>query len=155
MADRSYSDDSTVSRPNGYEEGSLIPELSSPALGSEADVEADNEGGTITIHEPTRPRLLQRNTLRGQSTKSVSEALRIARAREEQETLLGEDEEADDDGCYPPRQDDHGRMHNPHEGLPVYTTIHKIRRLILATIGRRPYPPRCMVTEADVMASGR
>nr|POE96930.1 calcium channel yvc1 [Quercus suber] len=131
MDDESDSDGNPPVRPKEeVEDNSLIPHLSSPALGSEAD----HEGGNITIAEPTRPRLPKRNTLRGESSKSVSEALRLARAREEQETLLGEDEEADDDGCYPPRQDDHGRMHNPHKMLPVYTTIHKIRRLILATI---------------------
>nr|POE48733.1 hypothetical protein CFP56_38829 [Quercus suber] len=133
MADESDSDAISAMRPKEeVDDDSLIPQLSSPALGSEAG----HEVGNITIAEPTRPRLPKRNTLRGESSKSVSEALRLARAREEQETLLGEDEEADDDGCYPPRQDDHGRMHNPHKMLPVYTTIHKIRRLILATIGR-------------------
>ena len=90
--------------------------------------------GHITI-EPPRPLLFKRNTVRGESTKSISEALRLARSREEQETLLGEGEEADDDGCYPPRKDDNPRAPNPHSQLPVYTTIHRIRRLVIAAIG--------------------
>jgi hypothetical protein len=59
------------------------------------------------------------------------------RSREEQETLLGsEDEEAaDHDGSLLPR---HGPEQifcpNPHLGLPVYVTIHRIRRLIMASI---------------------
>ncbi|KAI7169840.1 receptor-activated Ca2+-permeable cation channel, partial [Hortaea werneckii] len=90
--------------------------------------------GHITIPEPQRPSLPKRNTLRGESTKSISEALRLARTREEQETLLGDEELADDDGCYPPRQSDAPRVPNPHRTLPIYTTIHKIRRLIYASI---------------------
>ncbi|KAI6801236.1 receptor-activated Ca2+-permeable cation channel [Hortaea werneckii] len=90
--------------------------------------------GHITIPEPQRPSLPKRNTLRGESTKSISEALRLARTREEQETLLGDEEQADDDGCYPPRQSDAPRVPNPHRTLPIYTTIHKIRRLIYASI---------------------
>ena len=66
----------------------------------------------------------------------MSEAMRIARSREEQEELLDDEEQADDDGCYPPRKNDDPRAPNPHGWLPVYTTIHKIRRLIVASIGR-------------------
>ncbi|EMD00057.1 hypothetical protein BAUCODRAFT_41421, partial [Baudoinia panamericana UAMH 10762] len=69
-----------------------------------------------------------------ESSKSISEAIRLARSREEQETLLGDEEQADDDGCYPPRKTDAPRTPNPHSSLPVYTTIHKIRRLIIASI---------------------
>ena len=85
---------------------------------------------------PERPPLFKRNTMRNQSTKSLGEALRLARTREEQETLLGEEEMADDDGCYPPRMNDEPRAENPHRQLPVYTAIHRIRRLIMASIGR-------------------
>jgi hypothetical protein len=66
----------------------------------------------------------------------MSEAMRIARSREEQEELLDDEEQADDDGCYPPRKNDDPRAPNPHGWLPVYTTIHKIRRLVVASIGR-------------------
>ena len=45
-------------------------------------------------------------------------------------------EAQDDDGCYPPRRQDEPRVPNPHASLPIYTTIHKIRRLIIASIGR-------------------
>lgn len=98
---------------------------------------ASSNGSThIRMQSPVRPRLSKRNTARGASTKSISEALRMARSREEQETLLGEHEEADDDGCYPPRKNSDPTVPNPHAGLPVYTTIHKIRHLIIASIGR-------------------
>lgn len=60
-----------------------------------------------------------------ESSRSITEALRQARAREEQETLLGDDEQADDDGCYPPRRDDRPFVENPHAGLPVYMTIQR------------------------------
>ncbi|KAK5135013.1 hypothetical protein LTR08_005673 [Meristemomyces frigidus] len=86
------------------------------------------------MEEPQRPHLFRRNTARGESTKSIGEVLRHARNREEQETLLDDEELADDDGCYPPRQNDDPRVPNPHSWLPVYTTIHKIRRLVLASI---------------------
>jgi len=104
---------------------------------SDLDSEADgaNSGHIQLAAEPPRPQLLKRNTIRGESTKSISEALRLARSREEQETLLGEEEQADDDGCYPPRQNDEPRIPNPHRHLPIYTTIHKIRRLVIASIG--------------------
>ncbi|KAF2766975.1 hypothetical protein EJ03DRAFT_376564 [Teratosphaeria nubilosa] len=88
----------------------------------------------IQLQEPERPQLYSRSAMRGESSKSLSEALRLARSREEQETLLGPDEQADDDGCYPPRQNDEPRAPNPHRSLPIYTTIHKIRRLIIASI---------------------
>ncbi|KAK3066618.1 hypothetical protein LTR53_016964 [Teratosphaeriaceae sp. CCFEE 6253] len=91
-------------------------------------------GAHIRVSAPERPSLPKRGTLRGESTKSLSEALRLARSREEQETLLGDHEEADDDGCYPPRSTDAPRTPNPHASLPIYTTIHKIRRLIIASI---------------------
>lgn len=92
---------------------------------------------SITLTEPSRPPMPARLTSkRGESHRSMSEAMRIARSREEQEELLNEEEEADDDGCYPPRKNDDPRAPNPHGWLPVYTTIHKIRRLIVASIGR-------------------
>jgi hypothetical protein len=75
----------------------------------------------------------------------MSEAMRIARSREEQEELLDDEEQADDDGCYPPRKNDDPRAPNPHGWLPVYTTIHKIRRLVVASIGRsfHSFPSFC------------
>ncbi|KAF2233741.1 receptor-activated Ca2+-permeable cation channel [Viridothelium virens] len=75
-----------------------------------------------------------------ESTRSITEALRQARSREEQETLLGDEEQADDDGCYPPRRDDRPYVENPHAGLPVYMTIQRIRRLVIASIDD-PYSP--------------
>lgn len=130
MAEESRSP--TVSpRPNVLEEGR---QYSDPANLEAAESDGANDGH-IKVDEPQRPRLFSRNTTRGQSTKSVSEALRLARSREEQETLLGEEEQADDDGCYPPRISDDPRTPNPHQALPVYATIHKIRRLVIAGIG--------------------
>ncbi|OCK86148.1 hypothetical protein K432DRAFT_316847 [Lepidopterella palustris CBS 459.81] len=69
------------------------------------------------------------------SHRSLSDALRAVRSREEQETLLGDEEQADPDGCLRPN----GRpaqvfVPNPHAELPVYTTIHRIRRVVLASI---------------------
>lgn len=90
----------------------------------------------IRMESPApRPRLPKRNTFKGSSQKNITEALRAARRREEQETLLADHEEADDDGCYPPRANDDPQVPNPHRGLPVYTNIHKIRRLVIASIG--------------------
>lgn len=98
--------------------------------------------GHITMASPEpspdrfeRPPLIHRSTLRGQSNRSISDALRLARSREEQETLLGAEEQADDDGCFPPQQS-HGfpKTPNPHADLPVYLTIHRIRRLVIASI---------------------
>lgn len=99
--------------------------------GSRNDVEASSH---IQLELPQRPELFKRQTMRGQSAKNINEALRLERSREEQETLLGADEEADDDGCYPPRTNDEPRAANPHRNLPVYATIHKIRRLVIASI---------------------
>jgi len=73
---------------------------------------------------------------RGQSNRSISEALRLAQSQQEQEELLGEEEQADDDGCFPPRQTDEPQQPNPHSDLPVYTSIHRIRRLVMACIGQ-------------------
>lgn len=122
---------SPATRPTLLEEGRLRSDLS--VLDSETD---GANSGHITMEEPRRPQLFKRNTTRGESTKSISEALRLARSREEQETLLGDEELADDDGCYPPRKSDDPRAPNPHSSLPIYTTIHKMRRLIITSIGR-------------------
>lgn len=95
-------------------------------------------GQRVAYTEPERPSLPARLAagLRGESHRSMNEAMRLARSREEQETLLDDEEQADDDGCYPPRKNDDPRAPNPHGRLPVYTTIHKIRRLVVASIGR-------------------
>lgn len=111
-------------------------------LESSAQAEASSggmsHGQRIALSEPERPSLPGRLSkgLRGESHRSISEAMRLARSREEQETLLDDEEQADDDGCYPPRKNDDPRAPNPHGWLPVYTTIHKIRRLVVASIGR-------------------
>lgn len=97
---------------------------------------AINDGSHIQVEEPPRPQLHKKQLQRGESTKSLNDALRLARSREEQETLLGDGEEADDDGCFPPRESDEPRARNPHQSLPVYTTIQKVRRLIITSIGR-------------------
>lgn len=104
-------------------------------------------GQRVAYTEPERPSLPARLAagLRGESHRSMNEAMRLARSREEQETLLNDEEQADDDGCYPPRKNDDPRAPNPHGRLPVYTTIHKIRRLVVASIGRslpRTFLPR-------------
>lgn len=116
---------------------------------------SDNNASPGHIHmtEPERPQLFKRNTFRGESHRSLRDAVRLERSREEQETLLGDTEQADDDGCYPPRKNDDPRIPNPHAWLPVYTTIHKVRRLVLASIGasllRRPGARSPMTDEAS------
>ena len=124
---------SPAGRPRFLEEAGRQFNSDPASLGSGLDGAAPSH---ITVEDPPRPSLFRRNTQRGESVKSVSEALRLARAREEQEELLGEGEQADDDGCYPPRKTDDPRAPNPHSSLPIYTTIHKIKRLITAAIGR-------------------
>lgn len=54
---------------------------------------------------------------------------------ETQHLLQPDPEQVDNDGCFPP----HG-LHdlcpvNPYADLPVYTTIHRIRRDIIEAIG--------------------
>ena len=118
------------SLPNVLEEGRQYSDP--PALELTSSNDGANSAHIRIPDDPSRrPKLSKRDT-----TKSVSEALRLARSREEQETLLGEEEQADDDGCYPPRISDEPRAPNPHRNLPIYATIHKIRRLVIASIGR-------------------
>jgi hypothetical protein len=72
--------------------------------------------------------------------RTLSDALRAERSREEQETLLGdgEDEDADRDGCVR----EPGELPGPreifapdlHAGLNIYYNIQRIRRLVLASI---------------------
>lgn len=94
-------------------------------------------GKHITMHSPSlRPRLPDRKDRTQNSARSITEALRVARRREEQETLLEDGDQADDDGCYPPRKDSIPWQPNPHARLTVYTTIHRIRRLVIASIGK-------------------
>lgn len=115
-----------------------LEETDSQVNAADIDSQAVSDNGSsqhIRMESPVRPRLSKRNTLRGMSAKNINEALRLAKSREEQETLLGDHEEADDDGCYPPRRNSEPRAPNPHLALPVYTTIHKIRRLVIASIG--------------------
>ena len=124
---------SPASRPQ-YLEGAR-QSSDPPALRVDTSHSDSRDSSHIRLETPKRPELPKRDTVRGQSTKSVSEALRLARSREEQETLLGPHEEADDDGCYPPRINDEPRAPNPHRNLPIYSTIHKIRRIVIASIG--------------------
>ena len=125
--------DSPAASPSQDDEGETSNSSSTLRNGrSSSEAEGSNH---IRLESPKRPDLYKRNTLRGQSTKSLKDALRMERSREEQQTLLGVEEEADDDGCYPPRINDEPRAPNPHGCLPVYATIHKIRRLVIASIG--------------------
>lgn len=60
------------------------------------------------------------------------------RSREEQETLLGDDEIADRDGCLREAGRPQGPREvfyaDPNSNLDVYYNIHRIRRLVLAVI---------------------
>lgn len=86
--------------------------------------------------------------LRRDSLRSFSFAIRAAKAREEQEALLRDQEEEEDPepGEFFPI---HGRTWthngprapNPHAHLPVYRTIHLIRKEVLACIGKSASPP--------------
>lgn len=114
--------------PKILEEGRQYSDFSNRRDSESAD---DASGRHIRLDAPDRPDTFKRS----KSTKSVSEALRLAKSREEQETLMGEHEQADDDGCYPPRLNNEPRAPNAHAQLPVYATIHKIRRLVMASIG--------------------
>lgn len=67
---------------------------------------------------------MARSTRPGDLRRTVSDALRAVRSREEQETLLGEDEEADGEGCIG-LNDQCYFTPNPHSKLPVYKTIHR------------------------------
>jgi hypothetical protein len=137
----------------------LAPDLASPQyrdrsqtpppLDEEDNAESPNQQNgnngdkhiTMTTPSPGRfrPSLPDRFSAREQSSRSISEAVRLAMSREEQQQLLddddGEGEQADDDGCYPPRKDSIPWQPNPHRQLPIYTTIHRIRRLVIACIG--------------------
>lgn len=70
--------------------------------------------------------------------RTLSDALRAERSREEQETLLNDDDLADADGCLR----DHGQpsgprqvfYSDPNSALDTYYNIHRIRRLVLASI---------------------
>ena len=131
-------DYSPASRPQILEEGRQASDP--PPLQVEIPDSDAGNSSHIRLEAPRRPDMFKRRSSRNESRKSISEALRLARSREEQETLLGADEQADDDGCYPPRVSDEPRLPNPHRFLPIYATIHKIRRLVIAAIGRPTKP---------------
>ena len=64
---------------------------------------------------------------RSEIHRSLDEGLRVARANEEQEMLLGDEETADADGLMTGNVQllEQPFTPNPHAGLPVYTTIHR------------------------------
>ncbi|TKA64278.1 hypothetical protein B0A49_06591, partial [Cryomyces minteri] len=61
----------------------------------------------------------------------MNQTIRAARSREEQEALLMNEEQAEDS---PLPASDGIHVPNPHAELPVYISIHRIRRLIIASI---------------------
>lgn len=65
---------------------------------------------------------VSRSRSRPEAHRSISEALRIAREREEQETLMGDDENIEPESCLTRAHSFHD---NPHADLPVYKTIHR------------------------------
>lgn len=79
----------------------------------------------------SRPHLNSKN-------RTLSDVLRSHRSHQEQETLLGDDELADRDGCVREGHAASGPRENfyadPNLRLNVYYNIQRIRRLILASI---------------------
>jgi hypothetical protein len=80
---------------------------------------------------------LDRPHLTGQN-RTLSDVLRSHRNHQEQETLLGDDELADRDGCVRGEDAAPGPRQNfftdPNTKLNVYYNIQRIRRLVLASI---------------------
>ncbi len=88
--------------------------------------------------------------------RTISHALRLAREREESETLLGDVEEhggvADRSGCIaPPGSATWGGHSNPWAHLPVYKNMHRIRRLVMASIDD-PYTMEQLMTPRMTVA---
>ncbi|KAJ8112304.1 hypothetical protein OPT61_g5301 [Boeremia exigua] len=73
-----------------------------------------------------------------ETQRTLSDALRAAKSREEQETLLPDEDHAGSDGCFngtgQPAGPREAFAPYPHSELKVYYNIHRIRRLILAVI---------------------
>ncbi|KAF2201532.1 hypothetical protein GQ43DRAFT_431562 [Delitschia confertaspora ATCC 74209] len=72
------------------------------------------------------------------SHRSLSDAVKAVRSREEQDRLLSDEEDGLEDGVGADadevRRTSEVFCQDPHRGLEVYTTIHRVRRLVLATI---------------------
>ena len=73
---------------------------------------APDGGGSPRTQRMSRP----------EAHRTISQALRIAREREEQETLMGDDENAEPESCLTRAHSFHD---NPHANLLVYKTIHR------------------------------
>lgn len=65
---------------------------------------------------------ISRSMSRPEAHRTISQALRIAREREEQETLLGDEENIEPDSTLTRAHSFHD---NPHADLPVYKSIHR------------------------------
>ncbi|KAH3947759.1 hypothetical protein HBI24_206050 [Parastagonospora nodorum] len=124
------------------------PRLSSHQSNGSHDstaVHSNNEVSPNRRPEPTRKpsrhiefrKFLKRPHLED-SQRTLSDALRAARSREEQETLLEDDDHAGSDGCFNGAGQPIGPREifapYPHAQLQVYYNIHRIRRLVLAVI---------------------
>ncbi|KAF2751639.1 hypothetical protein M011DRAFT_463145 [Sporormia fimetaria CBS 119925] len=108
---------------------------SASATGSNNDV----TGGSKGPKHIRLPQLLKRPHLEsGTSHRSLSEAIRGVRSREEPETLLEEDDVADPDGTLRLDGSSMGPTEiffpDPYKHLKVYHTIHRIRRLVRASV---------------------
>jgi hypothetical protein len=115
----------TNTNPNGNRNGTGIENGNGHRQG-QGDVSPKRKQSNQHIKLPdhlNRPHLSANH-------RSLSDALRAVRSREEQETLLGQDEEVvDPDGCV---REDGGVTgpreifcSDPHAGLMVYYTIHR------------------------------
>lgn len=114
-----------------------LPE-SSQSNGSITPNENDASPNPTTSSQHIKiPKHLTRPHLSGKN-RTLSDVLRSHRNHQEQETLLGDDELADRDGCVRaedesarPRENFHA---DPNTKLDIYYNIQRIRRLVLASI---------------------
>jgi len=118
---------------------------STGSQGSTSAISNDDDASPATRPTPSRKpsrhiefrKFLKRPHLE-ESQRTLSDALRAAKSREEQETLLPDDDHAGSDGCFNGAGEPVGPRDvfapYPHSSLQVYYNIHRIRRLVLAVM---------------------
>ena len=86
--------------------------------------------------EETSP--LLPSSLRRQSTLGFSTSYQLGNGRHGQVAQLESGQEIEPDGCFPPHGVSQPCPANPFRDLPVYRTLHKIRKEVIAAIGESP-----------------